>query len=198
LQEKEKAKRMNATCGPKCLEQLEKFSLVGSWAKMFSALLIGQGEWYSTKCKLTWKLRGTKYGRMYFQLVVRTPRIEGTGFGLLPTPTAGEIHDIGTNIQSLANCNKGGRVMREFASIITAENKFLPTPNASDNRDRGGPKDKSIKRRLEMGKQVGLTMMVDGQLNPRFVAEMMGYPPNWLELPFQNTEKNQLKDLGTQ
>lgn len=28
------------------------------------------------------------------------------------------------------------------------------------------------------------------QLNPRFVAEMMGFPPNWLELPFQNTETN--------
>lgn len=67
---------------------------------------------------------------------------------------------------------------------------MLPTPNASDNRDRGGPKDPTVKRRLEMGKQVGLTMMVDGQLNPRFVAEMMGFPINWTELPFQNTEKN--------
>lgn len=23
------------------------------------------------------------------------------------------------------------------------------------------------------------------QLNPRFVAEMMGFPANWMELPFQ-------------
>lgn len=29
------------------------------------------------------------------------------------------------------------------------------------------------------------------QLNPRFVAEMMGFPPDWLELPFINTDKNQ-------
>jgi hypothetical protein len=28
------------------------------------------------------------------------------------------------------------------------------------------------------------------QLNPRFVSEMMGFPPNYLELPFQSTEKN--------
>jgi hypothetical protein len=55
-QESGKAKRMNATCGPKCLEQLEKFSHVGLWAKTFGALLIGTGEWYSTKCRLTWKL----------------------------------------------------------------------------------------------------------------------------------------------
>ena len=28
------------------------------------------------------------------------------------------------------------------------------------------------------------------QLNPRFVAEMMGFPPNWTELPFQSGEQN--------
>ena len=29
----------------------------------------------------------------------------------------------------------------------------------------------------------------DSQLNPRFVAEMMGFPPNWTELPFQSGEQ---------
>jgi hypothetical protein len=28
------------------------------------------------------------------------------------------------------------------------------------------------------------------QLNPRFVLEMMGFPPDWTELPFQSGEKN--------
>jgi hypothetical protein len=36
------------------------------------------------------------------------------------------------------------------------------------------------------------------QLNPRFVAEMMGFPPNWTELAFQNTETNQSKPMETQ
>jgi hypothetical protein len=74
---------------------------------------------------------------------------------------------------------------------------LLPTPNASDNRNRGGPKDKAIQRRLEIGKQVGLTMMVDGQLNPRFVMEMMGFPPDWTALPFQNGETNQSRPQET-
>jgi len=55
----------------------------------------------------------------------------------------------------------------------------------------------AIQRRVEMGKQIGLTMIMnDGsgsQLNPLFVAEMMGFPPNWLELPFQSTDKNPSK-----
>ena len=36
------------------------------------------------------------------------------------------------------------------------------------------------------------------QLNPRFVAEMMGYPPNWTELPFLNGETKASKDMATQ
>lgn len=35
------------------------------------------------------------------------------------------------------------------------------------------------------------------QLNPRFVAEMMGFPANWTELPFLNGEQNQSKPTET-
>jgi hypothetical protein len=37
----------------------------------------------------------------------------------------------------------------------------------------------------------------NSQLNPRFVAEMMGFPPNWTELPFLNGGQNQSKDTET-
>jgi site-specific DNA-cytosine methylase len=37
----------------------------------------------------------------------------------------------------------------------------------------------------------------NSQLNPRFVAEMMGFPPNWTELPFLNGEQNQSKVTET-
>lgn len=50
------------------------------------------GGWYSTKCKLTWKLKGTKYSRFYFQLVPLTHPTEGTEFGLLPTPTKSDFN----------------------------------------------------------------------------------------------------------
>jgi len=82
------AKKMNATCGRKCLEQYEKFSHVGLWAKTFSALLIGMEGWYSKRCKLIWKLKGTKSNRMYFQLRPLTLHTEGIESGLLPTPLA--------------------------------------------------------------------------------------------------------------
>jgi hypothetical protein len=87
-QESDLAKRMTATSGQKCLESLEKLSPDGSLARMFSGLLIGMEGWYSTKCKLTWKLKGTKYGRMYCQLYPSTLPTEETEYGLLPTPKA--------------------------------------------------------------------------------------------------------------
>ena len=47
--------------------------------------------------------------------------------------------------------------------------------------------------------QLGLPQLINNQtgknsqLNPRFVAEMMGFPPNWTELPFQSGEQSQSK-----
>src|SRR3990167_11017721 len=88
--EKEKAQKMTAISGVKCLEQFGRFNRVTLWQKMFAGLLIGTREWYSTRCKLTWKLRALKSCRFYFQLVPLTHHTEGTEFGLLPTPLAQE------------------------------------------------------------------------------------------------------------
>src|ERR1051325_7872760 len=42
------------------------------WAKTFAGLLVGKVEFYSTRCKRTWKLKATKCSRFYFQLQVST------------------------------------------------------------------------------------------------------------------------------
>ena len=62
-----------------------------------------------------------------------------------------------------------------------------PTPNASDNRDRGNLSDPAIQRRIKLGKQVGLTMAVKehkggGTLNPTWVEWLMGYPAEYTDL----------------
>src|SRR5688572_16532189 len=150
---------------------------------MFSALLIGQGDWYSTKCKLIWKLKGTKYSRMYCQLVPKTHRIEGIGFGLLPTP---KTFNGTANGRKSSNAEQGESHGVELMEMLCKQ--LLPTPNASDNRDRGGPKDQSVQRRIRIGKQVGLTQMIDGQLNTHYVEEMMGYPKNYMKRALLHTE----------
>lgn len=120
-QEKDSAKKTTDTSGQKCVESYAKFSRHGSWAKTFSGLLIGMEGWSSTRCKLTWKLKGTKYNRMFFQLAPSTLPTEGTEFGLLPTVTANGA-DRNTNFAQGGTCLKNG--------LINAG--FLPTPTAMD------------------------------------------------------------------
>jgi hypothetical protein len=333
-------KKMNATCGPKCLESYGRFNRNGLWAKTFSALLIGQEGWFSKRCRLTWKVKGTKYNRMYFQLRVSTLPTNEIGFGLLhieqqhllktptamdgevtsgkknpvsgnsgtlaqeimsgykptmeklgllptprvggqesyetrvkrqghekaisyleanvewqmsqgmlPTPISSEIHHAervkklkesgaetmasrklgasrpnglmdfldfnqmlptpncmdtlppkeGAAMERIANGARKGRTapsnLREYVNPKSWEAyQMLPTPTSG--LEKHSDKESYWKNRKEKGRQEDLQMVVheiagyNSQLNPRFVAEMMGFPPNWLELPFQNTETN--------
>ena len=264
-------KMMNATSGQRCLEQFGRFPRVGSWAKTFSALLIGTGEWCSMRCRLTWKLKGTKYNRLYFQLAPSTLRTDEIGFGLwlLKTPTRmdGEVSSGKKNPTSGNSGTLAQEIMSEYPPTM-AKLGLLPTPTAQDFKRRGpnskqqglsntenwtkllptpranqvngcdlnskslanrnkGNLEESIAKMLVMGmlptpatrdykgartseslqkagrnhtnslpdsfSQPGKT----SQLNPQFVAEMMGFPPNWTELPFLNGETNQSKQQET-
>jgi hypothetical protein len=281
-QESDLAKTILDTFGRKCLESFEKLSRHGSWAKTFAALLVGTGEWYSTRCNLTWKLSATKSSRLFFQLVPSTPRIDATGFGLLqkemmPTPTSrdwkgglseasltgskgqkfgmtvpdyvkkvilpkllktpttadaysenltkkeqrmGNSGTLAQEIQSgfvenrwpgllptpLASEAIERRNMKTVVKIVeTGSNQttlttmakyggLLPTPMASDSPEKNPGKRNQASIANLARFQTGTT----SQLNPLFVCEMMGFPPNWLELPFLSTETNQSKPTETQ
>lgn len=114
-QAKEKARTITATYGQRCCERLERFSHVGLWVKTFSALLIGRTEWYSSRCNLIWKMKGTKYNRILFLLVPSMRPIAETECGLLPTVVT----------QGLKYCNEKGQ-----SAFVNPQ--FLPTPRAMD------------------------------------------------------------------
>jgi hypothetical protein len=58
---------------------------------------------------------------------------------------------------------------------------LLPTPLASDNRDRGDLSNPSIQRRLRIGKQVSLSSYFKGEPCPLCVEGMMGLPMGWTD-----------------
>jgi hypothetical protein len=221
----EKEKKTSATCGRKCLEQFGKFNRATLWAKTFAGLLIGMEGWYSTRCRLTWKLKATKCCRFYFQLQVSTlpidviesgllPTVQTQGLkvcdqngktqfmelGLLPTPT---VMDTGatTNLEKLDerrdrlkgrnNGKNGTKKTGNGMGVSLGEmmqRGLLPTPTALSD-PKGGCTREDSKRQQDtlahaihgMFGQTGKT----SQLNPLFVQEMMGYPSDWLTLPFQ-------------
>jgi hypothetical protein len=208
---------------------------------MFAASLVGMEGWFSTKCRLTWKLVGTKSSRLYFQLVPSMPRIDETGFGLLPTPKATEIEEdydqwqarmrasgnpknVGkttTNIGTMAKSgmlpkpsllktptaadaytgnlskkeqkmgNSGTLAQEILTGFAQRQRGLLPTPVKSDYQPRW--KTENWNGNSDLPSVVNGILGTHSQLNPQFVMEMMGFPPDWTELPFLSGETNPSK-----
>ncbi len=218
VQENDLERKMTATSGRRCLEQFERFNRAGLWAKTFAALLIGMEGWSSTKCRLIWKMRATRSHRIYFQLVPSTLPIGGIEFGLLHTPRkihATMEHEMQDHTHERFRANDlmnltmlptprkesfpNSKTRIDIGAIDSlttmAEMGLLPTPTPTATSDKKG----GCTRTDESRQNDTLAHAVHGvlgepgktsQLNPRFVAEMMGFPPDWLELPFLSTEKN--------
>ena len=172
---REKAREMTAISGRRCLELFGRFVPAGSWAKTFSELLIGRRDWFSSRCVLTWKMRATKSNRSYFQLAASMLPTYATERLLLPT----------AQTQGLKICVKGKTVFMPLG--------FMPTPTARDYQSPG----KHGKGGLDLRTTVLSGTGKGFRLNPRFVAEMMGFPVDWTALPFQVGAGNPSKPTAT-
>ena len=83
-----------------------------------------------------------------------------------------------------ASATPQGRLIFQLAPLErrTKEGGFslLPTPQASDNRNRGTlGRTPSVTRRMQNGKQLMLSMLFDGEMCPHCVEKMMGFPAGW-------------------
>jgi hypothetical protein len=82
---------------------------------------------------------------------------------------------------------------------IQAKVGMLPTPTAHQhNAGTAKPRKDGKTREDELNHLVSIWNGKSSQLNPRFVAEMMGFPPNWTELPFLSGETKASKVMETQ
>jgi hypothetical protein len=112
-------------------------------------------------------------------------------YGMLGTPT--------TRQAARSERFAEGRTMnpQEFA------NAMLPTPTAQEFRDsqltteQAKKLDKGGRVLRRLGTLDVLPAGTSSQLNPRFVAEMMGFPVNWTELPFRSGEPKASKPTET-
>ena len=81
---------------------------------------------------------------------------------------------------------------------------MLPTPATRDYKGANsmehlrGENGNSMNHAHQLPNYIKLQTGMTSQLNPLFVAEMMGFPTDWTVLPFQNGEMNQSKDMGMQ
>jgi hypothetical protein len=98
--------------------------------------------------------------------------------GMLPTPTAMDSTNATATMKS-TQVKEGS--MHSVTLNRALSMGILPTPRVFAYKDSAMDRGKG-----NLGEVTG----AGSQLNPRFVAEMMGFPPNWTELPFQNGETN--------
>lgn len=184
LQENASEHPTNATCGPKCCELFARFAPDGSWARTFADLLIGRKDWSSKRCALTWKLSATKYNRLYFRLVASTLPTGATACGLLPT----------VQTQGLKVCENG--------QSVPMDARLLPTPRASDSNTGTAAQASDLKvdarmRLRSLNHYMSRRVGKNSQLNPLFVAEMMGFPTDWTVYPFLHGAESPSKPTAT-
>jgi hypothetical protein len=139
---------------------------------------------------------------------------------LLPTPTTQEPSSPCTLTHNGRRQSKDGKNSYSLNLGRIAAMNLLPTPTARDWKGLQGNEYKQLRGEPVKINYASLPGMVHqlatkptpptgdiptptqskttgsapiGKLNPRFVAEMMGFPPMWTELPFLASETSQSK-----
>ena len=201
-QENGQAQKITAISGQNCLELYALSNRHGASLKTCVDYLVSRTDWYSRIVYLTWKPLVTNTKRLLFQLVPSTPSTDGIEFGLFAaqnkmelwaTPTAHNAKESGCPSEY---DRKSPTLAAEANAGMPA--RMWPTPQASDDRDRGNLSSGAIKRRREKGKQIMLSQSVSqesGALNPDWVENLMGYPVGWTNLDCQKSAAEYLIEL---
>ena len=161
-----------------------------------------------TKFSETWPRSGMMRNGTAYQLPLAAPTTTEIGSGLLATPTT-KANQLAPSMMKHPSCRrivwptptahlqKEGAYPAEYTRntpSLTAQAvhmNFLPTPCAGDNRDRGCMKNPSIQRRMNLGKQLNLSMVASprsGKLNPVSVEWLMGFPQKWTDTDLKPSE----------
>ena len=159
LLELSEGKPTHVISGRKWLGLLTKDDLISSCTR----ILLERPSWRSTEFLLTWKASGTGSGHTLFRLAPSTPRTDGTGFGLWPTPRSnkwgppdshgntamwptpsGQLHNDSESPESfrkrqaeLKDKGINGNGAGTPLPIVAKETAMWSTPRASDG-EKGG------------------------------------------------------------
>ncbi len=162
-------------CGESTGDLLANYDPASSSWRTSQACLVSGWEPFSE----TWPRSGMMLsGTVYLRQPLAHHTSE-TGSGLWPTPSAQWLNE-----PTLEHTAKRF-VQRRGDLPLSQMVRMFPTPSASDNRDRGNLSTPSIRRRVEKGKQLMLSMVVSevsGRLNPTWVEWLMGFPTGHTDL----------------
>ena len=176
-------------CGEKWRGSFVKWNQDSSLWRTHQCSLLGDLEEFSE----TWPRWGLmRNGECWEQTQLEHPIKESVYGFTVPTPVASDgttgsligkndnFYETKTGMPRKVNQNgKDGSV--GLGRLV----KMWPTPQASDNRNRGNMSNPSVQRRVAIGKQISLSQSVhptSGQLNPMWTEWLMGWPIGWTDL----------------
>lgn len=205
------ARRLTWDVSPLCSERISLYTVSGrNTSSRPSAVILSVKDIPSSRC--------------LFRLVPSVPRTEGTVSGLLPTPIASDFKVRGPGSQQkglpesiremllptptateIHHWQRVERWKRQGRTSMHETEDGEKNPNGlTDFLDFHGllPTLEHIGRRGENPRQGGLPDFFaqtgrSFQLNPLFVAEMMGFPTSWTVLPFLPGGSSPSRDTGT-
>ena len=205
------ARRLTWDVSPLCSERISLYTASGrNTSSRPSAGILSVKDIPSSRC--------------LFRLVPSVPRTEGTVYGLLPTPIASDFKVRGPGSQQkglpeiiremllptptateIHHWQRVERWKRQGRTSMHETEDGEKNPNGlTDFLDFHGllPTLEHIGRKGKNPRQGGLpdSFAQTGrsfQLNPLFVAEMMGFPTSWTVLPFLPGGSSPSRDTGT-
>jgi len=205
------ARRLTWDVSPLCSERISLYTVSGrNTSSRPSAVILSVKDILSSRC--------------LFRLVPSVPRTEGTVYGLLPTPIASDFKVRGPGSQQkglpeiiremllptptateIHHWQRVERWKRQGRTSMHETEDGEKNPNGlTDFLDFHGllPTLEHIGRKGKNPRQGGLpdSFAQTGrsfQLNPLFVAEMMGFPTSWTVLPFLPGGSSPSRDTGT-
>ncbi len=146
-------------CGVSTCESFANFDPASSSWKTFQRCLLGGLEPFSG----TWPKRGMMRAGAVFEQATLGHRTRESGSLLWPTPTL------------CGNHNRKGSSLTSGDGLATVV-KMWPTPTCHDAKDTGAPSE--AERNTP-----ALRAAAGGALNPAWVAQLQGFPPDWCSLP---------------
>ena len=205
------ARRLMWDVSPLCSERISLYTVSGrNTSSRPSAVILSVKDIPSSRC--------------LFRLVPSVPRTEGTVSGLLPTPIASDFKVRGPGSQQkglpeiiremllptptateIHHRQRVERWKRQGRTSMHETEDGEKNPNGlTDFLDFHGllPTLEHIGRKGKNPRQGGLPDFFaqtgrSFQLNPLFVAEMMGFPTSWTVLPFLPGGSGPSRDTGT-
>lgn len=205
------ARRLTWDVSPLCSERISLYTVSGrNTSSRPSAVILNVKDIPSSRC--------------LFRLVPSVPRTEGTVSGLLPTPIASDFKVRGPGSQQkglpeiiremllptptateIHHWQRVERWKRQGRTSMHEKEDGEKNPNGlTDFLDFHGllPTLEHIGRKGKNPRQGGLPDFFaqtgrSFQLNPLFVAEMMGFPTSWTVLPFLPGGSSPSRDTGT-